>query len=141
MKESKHFFAKNNRLNKGYFRAGHRESDNNFQRKKFDHVLPPVDLIEQYEDIHPGTLAKLMIMAEKEQRHRHQLDIKNIKIYENATKKGRLTAIIFMFIMSITVLILTILGHFMASVIFTISVFLIIGIGLVCSSSKFVRKE
>jgi uncharacterized membrane protein len=143
MKESKSFFASNNRLNKGYLKVSNnpREKDNSFYRKKFEHVMPPIDLMEEYENLHPGTLAKLMVMAEKEQTHRHQMDIKSIEVYESITKKGRISAVIFMMMVCITTLVLAVLGHFMIASIFTASVFLLIGTGLFLSSTKFTRQK
>ncbi len=142
MKESKSFFANNNRLNKGYLKVSNpKEVDNNFYRKKFEHVLPPIDLLEEYENIHPGTLAKLIVMAEKEQIHRHQRDIKSIEVYESITKKGRLSAVIFMIMVCITTLALAVLGHFMIASIFIVSVFLLIGSVFLLSSIKFTRQK
>ncbi|WP_410520934.1 DUF2335 domain-containing protein [Candidatus Tisiphia endosymbiont of Dioctria rufipes] len=143
MKESKSFFASNNRLNKGYSKINNnpREKDNSFYRKKFEHVMPPIDLMEEYENLHPGTLAKLIAMAEKEQTHRQQMDIKSIEVYENITKKGRVSAVIFMIMVCITTLILAMFGHFMIASIFTVSVFLVIGAGLFLSSTKFTRQK
>jgi uncharacterized membrane protein len=142
MKESKSFYANNNRLNKGYLKIGNpRESDNSFYRKKFDHVLPPIELMEQYEEIHPGTLAKLMIMAEKEQKHRQQMDIKAIEEQEHMTQKSRISSIIFMALICMTILLLTVLGHFIMAVIFVVSVCCAIVVGLVVSSTKFTRRK
>ncbi len=143
MKESKSFFANNNRLNKGYSKVNNnpRETDNSFYRKKLEHVLPPIDLMEEYENLYPGTLAKLMAMAEKEQTHRHQMDIKSIEVYESITKKGRISAVIFMIMVCITTLVLSVLGHFMIASIFPVSVFLVIGTGFFLSSTKFTRQK
>ncbi len=143
MKESKSFFASNNRLNKGYLKVSNnpRDKDNSFYRKKFEHVMPPIDLMEEYENIYPGTLAKLIVMAEKEQIHRHQRDIKSIEVYESITKKGKLSAIIFMIMVCITTVVLAMLGHFMITSIFIVSVFLVMGTGLFLSSTKFTRQK
>ena len=91
MKEVKNFFTRGNRLNKGYAKVhGLKESDaNNFYRKRFEHVLPPVDIMTEYEDIHPGTLEKLIAMAEKEQIHRHKLDLAITDNQYRATKRGQ----------------------------------------------------
>jgi len=59
MKESKNFFD-NNRLNKGYSRViNFHQSDANLIRKKYRHVLPPIEMIEQYEELYPGTLQRV----------------------------------------------------------------------------------
>ena len=63
MKESKKFFD-NNRLNKGYSRVvNFYQSDANLIRKKYKHVLPPIEMTEQYEELYPGTFEKLLDMA------------------------------------------------------------------------------
>ncbi|MFU7501048.1 MAG: DUF2335 domain-containing protein [Candidatus Tisiphia sp.] len=142
MKDSKSFFANNNRLNKGYLKVSNpKESDNSFYSKKFAHVLPPVDLMAEYENIYPGTLIKLIAMAEKEQVHRHQMDIKSIEVYESVTKKGRISSIIFMIMVCITTVVLAVLGHFMIASIFTVSVLLGIGTGVFLSSAKFTKRK
>lgn len=96
MKETKRFFNKNNRLNKGYAKTfSVNESDNNFYRKKFEHILPPIDLISEYENIYPGTLKELMNMAQKEQAHKHAIDLKNLKTQERIAKLTRICLLIF----------------------------------------------
>lgn len=96
MKETKRFFNKNNRLNKGYAKTfSVNESDNNFYRKKFEHILPPIDLINEYENIYPGTLQELMDMAQKEQAHKHAIDLKNLKTQERIAKLTRICLLIF----------------------------------------------
>ncbi len=141
MKDSKSFFTNNNKLNKGYLKISNpKEHDNTFYYKKFVHILPPIDLIEEYENIYPGTLTKLITMVEKEQIHRHQMDIKSVESYESFIKKGRISSIIFMIIVCITTIVLAVLEHFMIASIFIISVFLGIGIALFLSSIKLVKR-
>ena len=73
MKERKKFFD-NNRLNKGHKKLSNSsQSDANVVRKKYQHVLPPIDMLEHYEELNPGTLDKLLDMAEREQNHRHSI--------------------------------------------------------------------
>jgi len=96
MKETKRFFTKNNRLNKGYAKTfSVNEPDNNFYRKKFEHILPPIDLISEYENIYPGTLQELINMAQKEQVHKHDIDLKNLKMQETVAKLTRICLLIF----------------------------------------------
>ncbi len=117
MKENKNFFANNNRLNKGYAKITNpREPDHRFYRKKLEHVLPPLELLEEYEALHPGTIARLIAMAEKEQLHRHKLEMKNIETYENLVKKGRINSIIFTLILAIITALLTKYNYIVASI-------------------------
>ncbi|MCZ6901463.1 MAG: DUF2335 domain-containing protein [Rickettsia endosymbiont of Ixodes persulcatus] len=96
MKETKRFFNKNNRLNKGYAKTfSVNEPDDNFYRKKFEHILPPIDLISEYENIYPGTLQELIHMAQKEQAHTHAIDLKNLKMQERVIKLTRICLLIF----------------------------------------------
>jgi uncharacterized membrane protein len=143
MKENKKFFANNNRLNKGHTKVTDsiKKFDNNYYNKKFDHVLPPIDLMEHYEEMYPGTLSKLIAMAEKEQAHKHKMNIKSIEVYEEVTKKGRISAIIFIMMVCLSVIILSLLGHVIIASVFSSSVFLGIGIGSFLSSMKFARKK
>lgn len=96
MKETKSFFTKNNRLNKGYAKVfSVNELDNNFYHKKFEHILPPIDVVTQYEDIYPGTVEKLVNMAQKEQAHKHEIELQNLKIKEKVAKLTRVCLTIF----------------------------------------------
>lgn len=96
MKETKSFFTNNNRLNKGYAKTfSVHESDSSFYRKKFEHILPPIDLITEYENIYPGILEKLVSMAQKEQMHKHDLELKNLKMQERIDKLTRICLLVF----------------------------------------------
>ena len=142
MKETKNFFSNNNRLNKGYTKVNNlKESDRSFYRKQFEHVLPPIDVMAEYENIYPGALAKLIDMAEKEQLHRHQLELKNIEAYKSLTQKGRISAVIFVLIVCITTIILAMVGDLMLASIFAVSAFLIIGIGTFWTPMRFSKKN
>lgn len=142
MKETKNFFANNNRLNKGYTKVSNlKEPDRGFYRKQFEHVLPPIDIMAEYENLYPGTLAKLIDMAEKEQLHRHQVEFKNLEAYKSLTQKGKISAVIFVFIVCITTIILAMVGDLRLAGIFAVSAFLIIGIGIFWAPMRFAKKN
>lgn len=106
MKETRKFFE-NNRLNKGYGKMpNYRQNDVSIMRKKYGHVLPPVDIMAEYEELNPGTVEKLMDMAQKEQNHRHSMDLLEIEKYNRASKLGRMFSLILIAIISITTLVL-----------------------------------
>jgi len=141
-KETKSFFANNNRLNKGYGKSQNpRELSNVFYRKKFEHILPPIELLEEYENILPGTMDKVIKMAEKEQDHRHLIDIRNIEIQESTIKKSKIYALIFMGFVCVAVVFLTILGYFFTSCLLAILVFGTTGISAILSCDKIVKKK
>ncbi len=109
MKEIKTFFASGNRLNKGYGRLSNpREMDNSFYRKKFEHILPPLDIMSEYETMNPGTLARLIDMAEKEQHHRHALDFATLENSQRSIKRGQCFAMALGIFLAITTLLLSI---------------------------------
>lgn len=113
MKEVKTFFASDNRLNKGYARtANHQQSDTSLYRKKFEHILPPIDLISHYEDINPGTLAKLIAMAEKEQVNKHELEKKLIEEQAKAVKLGQIFGIMSLLIVCATIAVSLLASNF-----------------------------
>ncbi len=138
MKETKNFFTKNNRLNKGYSKPlNSRELDNNFYRKKFQHILPPIDVMSEYENLHPGTLEKLINMAQKEQIHRHDLDLKNLKAYEKNAKISKICALVFGIFLLSSIIFLMLLKEFAVT---GVLVLFIIGFGIICSQ-KITKKN
>lgn len=143
MKEIKTFFTKDNRLNKGYPKTPNiREQDSSYYRKKFEHILPPIDLISQYEDINPGTLARLIDMAEREQHHKHAIDLVNLENFNRAQKMGRICALIFVSLICLTTIFLAISGKILIALIFSSSAFLAIGLTSAISANKInVRKD
>lgn len=123
MKESKSFFD-NNRLNKGYGKVSNvKQSDSSFIRKKYRHVLPPLDMMEEYEELNPGTFERLFDMAEKEQNHRHSMDLLVIEKYNRATRLGRVFALVFIALISTTTLMLVIVKSSLSAAIFAVSAF------------------
>lgn len=127
MKEIKTFFGKDNKLNKGYARIPNiRENDNVFYQKKFAHILPPVDLITEFENIHPGTLAKLIDMAEREQHHRQALDLVNLDSQARAFKTGRYFALMFMIVACITTIALVVIASAYIGIMFATIAFVAI---------------
>ncbi|MBN8511569.1 MAG: DUF2335 domain-containing protein [Rickettsiales bacterium] len=106
MKESRKFFE-NNRLNKGYSRiVNFNRSDQGVIRRKYKSILPPIDLIEEYEELYPGTFEKILDMAQKEQNHMHSMDLLEMERHNRATKLGRLFSLLYVAIISVTTLIL-----------------------------------
>ena len=120
MKETKKFFE-NNRLNRGYARiANPQKSDITIMRERYKHILPPLDLIAEYEDLRPGTFNRLLNMVETEQRHRHAADILVVEKNEKANKLGRLCSLVFVFLICITMLILSLQGGVISVISFAI---------------------
>lgn len=128
MKDIKNFFDKNNRLNKGYSRLPNvQESDNSFYHKKFAHILPPIDIMQEFENLHPGTLGRLIDMAEKEQHHRHALDLVNLDAQTRALKSGRNYALVFMLAVCVTTLVLAIIVGTYVGIVFASIAFISVG--------------
>jgi uncharacterized membrane protein len=141
MKESKKFFD-NNRLNKGYSRViNFYQSDANLIRKKYRHVLPPIEMIEQYEELYPGTLQRLLEMAQLEQNHRHSRELLEIEEQGRATKLGRMFGLGLVAIISLSAIILVTLGSTLIGVLFALCGFSCITIVSYLSSKANVKKE
>lgn len=123
MKERKKFFD-NNRLNKGHKKLSNSvQSDANVVRKKYQHVLPPIEMLEHYEELNPGTLDKLLDMAEREQNHRHSIDLLAMEKHNKATALGRVFSLVFIAFISITSLMLVIAGSMFVAAVFAFSAF------------------
>ena len=123
MKETKKFFD-TNRLNKGYTKvSNYKQTDTNIIRNKYTHALPPIDIIAEYEEMNPGTIEKILKMAEKEQNHRFALDIKAADDHKKALNCGRQSAITLVAIISIACVIMAFGGHYIIASIFALSGF------------------
>ncbi|MCC8417994.1 MAG: DUF2335 domain-containing protein [Rickettsia endosymbiont of Bryobia graminum] len=130
MRDNKSFFSSNNRLNKGYSKSTNQtESNNRFYSKKLGNILPPMDLMEEYESIYPGTIARMIAMAEKEQEHRHKKEKQNILAYAKNIRTARIYVILFLIISAISTGLLARESVYVASI-FAISLFLTISIGI-----------
>ena len=123
MKETKRFFD-NNRLNKGYRNIpNYNKSDKGQIRSQFSHVLPPIDMIEQYEELYPGTLETLIDMAKNEQQHRHAVSINLQQKYDKARNMGRIFSLILIGLICFTTLILGFSGNIILGSVFAMSAF------------------
>lgn len=123
MKETRKFFE-SNRLNKGYTKIlNYNQNDMGQIRSKFKHILPPIDMMEEYEEMYPGTFAKLLDMAEREQNHRHSLDLVIQEKYNRATALGRYFSLILVGLIAFTTLVLALSGAEIAASIFAVASF------------------
>lgn len=143
MRKIKTFFNKDNHLNKGYAKnlLGIKESDYKHQEVKFKHILPPIDLISEYEYLKPGTLAKIINMAEQEQCHKHKIDQMNLKKMHSILKIGRICAFLSITFICLTTVFLTKQGYIAGALIFSCSAFFIIGVMFFYSCKKYFFKE
>lgn len=123
MKEVKRFFE-HNRLNKGYSRSNnHIQTDQALFRKKYEHILPPIDILAEYEELTPGITEKLLDMAKREQNHRHSLELVVIERQNRSLKNSRLFFLIFVFLICFTAPILALFADITTVNIFLISAF------------------
>ncbi len=141
MKETKTFFDKNNRLNKGYAKIDPTESDINLYRKKFQNILPPLDLISQYEDIHPGTLNRLIEIIEQEQKNKHELEIAQLKSREKTVKIKKVFALASIVLIAIATVLLWLFGGSLIALVFCCSAFAALAVAPILSCKKSAAKE
>ena len=132
MKESKKFFDRNH-LNKGYKelpKLSSKSSQNTSSkfRKKYQSFLPPIEVIEYYEELYPGTLATLLSMAKKEQSYRHSLNMLDVRINAKSLVFGRVCSLIYIVFVAITSITLVLIGSIWLAAIFITISFASIGI-------------
>ena len=140
-KEIKTFFNKDNKLNRGYKKMSNpREADDSFYRKKFEHLLPPIDILNEYENIYPGTLAKLMEMTQKEQQHRQAAELIYAENYKLAVKMGRNGLVMAIIAICITTIILAYIND-MIPVLFPLLGFSMISLLALLAHIRMTRKR
>lgn len=85
MKYTKKYFN-TTRLNKGYANKDERrEDDISIIKRQYQHVLPPIDIVDEYENLYPGTFEKVIKMAQKDQENQRILAAKEIdRKYKNS---------------------------------------------------------
>jgi uncharacterized membrane protein len=126
--EVKKFFTTFNRLNKGYKEDyGVEVDDMTFYMKKFTDILPPIDVIAEYENICPGSLNRLIKLHENNQKINFKTSkkIDSVQLQSETTTKIYNIFIATLSIVAITSLVLTLLGNFISATIFAILGFLI----------------
>lgn len=128
MKETKKFFDANG-LNKGYSKALFSKTSNLAvsSSSQYKHIMPPLDVMAAYEEISPGTIKKIIEMAQKEQNYRHSIELLNVEKYDRAVKFGKICGVALIGIIAMTVLILAFGGHYMIASVFFLSAFATIG--------------
>ncbi len=88
MTERKNFFHKNN-LNKGHAKQGASSEEQQQAHEladKYKNLVPPLEIMQEYEAQFPGAFDKLMKLTEKEQAHKHkvqELQIQNSQKWAN----------------------------------------------------------
>lgn len=94
-KEVKNFYG-NDRLNKGYVEesaevvAVEKPAIIATNTRRYDNFLPPIEVLTEYEEFHPGTLEKILKMAEAEQKQKFLMDQAASIAYEKSRRLGAL---------------------------------------------------
>ena len=126
MREVKEFFSEENSLNKGYFQdksSTDEKLDNKIYHQKIYQNMPPIDIMAAYEDLHPGTLAKLLEAMKNEQNHAHMQDKCHIKMNMTAQMIGRIFGLFSIAIIGWVVLSLAKNGMMIGGLIFALIAF------------------
>lgn len=93
MREKKSFFTENNQLNKGYKSENKLGTKATFKADTSKLGLPDSSIFAAYEDMEPGTIAKMIEMTAKEQEHRHNVELIHLRMQKIGIRMGRLFAI------------------------------------------------
>ncbi len=136
MKETKKFFDANG-LNKGYSKAlFNKSAELAVSSSQYKHVMPPLDVMAAYEEINPGTIKKIIEMAQKEQNYRHSFELLNVEKYDRAVKFGKICGVALLGIIALTAIILSFGGYYVTASVFSLSAFGMIGVISFLQSSK-----
>jgi uncharacterized membrane protein len=123
-KETREFFAQDNRLNKGYSNSSLKESDKSFFRKRFEHLFPPIDVLKAFEDLHEGSVDRIISMAEKEQVNRQKLEETKTLIAERVSRMSLIAEVLITAVICFTIISLVHSGSNFTAMIFTAFAFL-----------------
>lgn len=138
MREVKSFFIEDNSLNKGYTTdRSLKGNKTSAYYKKLQQNLPPVDVITAYEELHPGTLAKLLEVVEKEQKHSQDREHIHHKMHKKATFVGRMFSFFSVLVIGYVTLSLAQSGMLIGGLVFAAMAFIgIFGMSFFMSKSR-----
>jgi uncharacterized membrane protein len=124
MRETKSFFVEGNKLNKGYSEENNKSYDKqDMLREKLQRDLPPLDVMEEYEAMYPGTFKKMLELWEKEQEYRFDLEQVNMKIQQKANFIGKIFGFFVICVIGFVILELARINEIMAASIFSVCAF------------------
>ena len=97
---SKLYFYKNNSVNKGYQAVESTSQDHTIDasNQKFPFLDPVV--LEVFESSHPGSMEKIIQMAEREQKHKHAYEISHLQSYARSRMFGQIISFIALLLIS-----------------------------------------
>jgi uncharacterized membrane protein len=93
-------------------------------RKHYNYELPPIDVMEAYEELSPGITQEMVDLAKREQNHQHSISIMNLENKKRVQKEGKTYSIITLIIISIASLLIALFADFYISIIFIASAFI-----------------
>ncbi|KAF8818800.1 hypothetical protein [Rickettsia endosymbiont of Cardiosporidium cionae] len=99
MKEEKKFFEYD-RLNKGYAQSSYNKPNKDLIKKQYINQLPPIDIIEQYEELTPGFCKKLLDMSYQDQLHKNNLELIRAQISNKFYNLAPIFGIFFTFLVT-----------------------------------------
>ncbi len=127
MKEKKTFFVENNSLNKGY----QPKKGKTAKTKAED---PELSVLAEYEEMHPGTIKKILELAQKEQEHSHSMDALRMKMQATAKRMGRIFGVLVIAILCYAFLTMVALDHVLYAMIF--AAISVMGVMKLCCLSR-----
>lgn len=79
--------------------------------RQFAGPLPSPDMLQEYENTHPGLADRIVTMAESEQQHRHQLETKNVEGIIKKDTRAQIIAFLITCLITMTSALLIYTGH------------------------------
>ena len=140
MTNSRSYFYTNSSLNKGYQTIDNTTNDNSIGRSTdHRHFLEP-KVLEVFESAHPGSVTKIIQIAEREQKHRHAYEISNLASYARSRMFGQIMSFISLFIIAYVSMNMVLNGNtniaIMFSSLYFISVFAVSIFAYLCDRNQ-----
>lgn len=70
-----------------------RRDDSSRRNESLENVIPSSEILEKFEDAVPGSVAEIIEMAAKEQKHRHSWQDNYLKTHTITTRLGQFCAL------------------------------------------------
>lgn len=115
--ENKPYYGRDRR--EGRDRRASRPAD----KRRSHMILPPPSILENIEQVSPGSVAILMDMAEREQEHRHDWENRYLQEYIRTHKRGQLFGLVISLVVVASAFYLAMAGKIVSAGVLSLSGF------------------
>ena len=119
MTNSTSYFYQDNHLNKGYQKTESTINDTSVNVSLENKSFFDPKVLEIFESVHPGSIAKIIEISQREQRHSHAYEISNLSSLARSRMFGQILSFISLLVISYVVMNMVLSGYTKVAILFS----------------------